>query len=134
MKYIVHVIIAILCFSVGLFASVILKDNYISHPPVNPFFVGFDCKDSLKVRVLQTGDTVAYKKLKDIMLKEGFPHRIWFYSMVMAKQYHYSLASYDVYRCVHYVYNQQLEKKLIDSDTQKLISLFFSEDSIKGNP
>ena len=133
MKYIVHIIIAILCFTIGLFACVVFKTKLISPPPANPLFVGLDYKDSLKVRVLQAGDTIAYKKLKEVMSEEGFPHRIWFYSMVMTKQYHYSLASYDVYNCVNYVYNQQFEKRAIDPETQKLISLFLSEDSVHEN-
>ena len=81
-------------------------------------------EDSLKVKVLQSGDTIAYNNLKKIMKEEEFPYKIWFYSIVMAKQYHYLPASYDVCSIINFVYNQRIEDKEIDMKTQKFTSLF----------
>ena len=81
-------------------------------------------EDSLKVKVLQSGDTIAYNNLKLFMKEEGFPYKIWFYSIVMVKQYHYLPASYDVSSNINYVCHQRIEGKEIDLKTQKLISLF----------
>lgn len=131
MKYIVRIIIAILCFAMGLFACIIYKNKLYNHHSNSPTIAEISDKDSLKIKVLQAGDTIAYNKLKEVMQKEGFPHRIWFYSIVMAKQFHYSPASYDVYKCIKYVHNQQLEKRVVDSETKIMISLFISEDSLR---
>ena len=124
MKYIIRIIIAVLCFIVGLFACGICKDKLLSFQLGRPTTEKLSFEDSLKVKVLQTGDTIAYCKLKETMKKEGFPHKIWFYSIVMAKQYHYLPASYDVCRIINFVYNQRIEDKEIDTKTQKFTSLF----------
>lgn len=50
--------------------------------------------------------------------------------MVMARQYHYSPASYDVSRYIKLVHDQRLEKKEMDIKTRRLMSLFLTEDTI----
>jgi hypothetical protein len=97
---------------------------FLSYQLSHPTAEELSYEDSLKVKVLQSGDTIAYNNLKDFMKKEGFPYKIWFYSIVMAKQYHYIPASYDVYSNLIYVNNQQIVKKEIDLKDQKLFSLF----------
>ncbi len=123
MKYIIHIIIAILCFAAGLFTCVMCNDMFLSYQLSHPTAEELCYEDSLKVKVLQSGDTIAYYKLKETMKKKGFPHKIWFYSIVMAKQYHYSPASFDVYSTINYVYNKRIEEKEIDMKTKKLISI-----------
>ena len=126
MKYIIRIIIAFFCFVTGLIACGICKDKLLSYQLTFPTTEELSYKDSLKVKVLQTGDTIAYNNLKAIMREEGFPHKIWFYSIVMAKQYHYIPASYDVCRNINYVYDQRTREseKKIDLKTRKLLSLF----------
>ena len=124
MKYIIRFIIAVLCFTVGVFTCVMCNDMFLSYQLSHPTAEELSYEDSLKVKVLQSGDTIAYNNLKDFMKKEGFPYKIWFYSIVMAKQYHYIPASYDVYSNLIYVNNQQIVKKEIDLKDQKLFSLF----------
>ena len=134
MKYIIHTIIAIRCFTVGLFTCVMCNDIFLSYQQNHPTAEELSYEDSLKVKVLQSGDTIAYNNLKKIMKEEEFPYKIWFYSIVMAKQYHYLPASYDVCSNINYVYNQRIEGKEIDVKNQKLISLFESEDHGVGSP
>lgn len=124
MKYIIHTIIAILCFTVGLFTCVMCNDIFLSYQLSHPTAEELSYEDSLKVKVLQSGDTIAYNNLKLFLKGEKNPYKIWFYSIVMAKQYHYIPASYDVCSNINYVYNQRIEGKEIDLKTQKLISLF----------
>lgn len=126
MKYLIRIIIAAISFSVGLFASGICKDKLLRFQLSQPTTIELSFKDSLKVKVLQTGDTISYHKLKETMKEEGFPHKIWFYSIVMAVQYHYLPASYDVLRNTNHVYYQRVDGTGIDVKTRKLISLFES--------
>ena len=132
MKYIVRIIIAILCFTAGLFVCGLCKNMILSYQLAHPVIDELNYEDSLKVKVLQTGDTIAYNKLKDVMKEGGFPHKIWFYSIVMSKQYHYSPASYDVYKNVNDVYNQRIGEREIDMKTRRFISCFVTNDTIKG--
>lgn len=129
MKYIIRIVIAILCFVIGLFACELCKKKLFFSQLNHPTKKELSSEDSLKVKILQTGDTIAYTKLKEAMKEEGFPYKIWFYSIIMAKQYHFLPASYDVDSNLIYVYNQQIERKEVDLKTQKLISLF----ATKGN-
>ena len=131
MKYTFRILMAVLCFVAGVFVSGYVKQRIIDNQLSRPIINEQNLKDSLKIRVLQDGDSIAYKELKDVMRDEGLPHKILFYSMVMARQYHYSPASYDVYRYIKYVQDQRLEKKEMDIRTQRLISLFLTEDTIK---
>ena len=124
MKYIIHTIIAILCFTVGLFTCVMCNDIFLSYQQNHPTAEELSYEDSLKVKVLQNGDTIAYNNLKKLMAEKEFPYKIWFYSIVMAKQYHYIPASNDVCGSIYFVYNQRIEGKEIGVKDQKLISLF----------
>ena len=124
MKYIVHIIIAILCFTVGLFTCVMCNDEFLSYQLSHPTAEELSYEDSLKVKVLQCGDTIAYNNLKGIMAEKGAPHKIWFYSIVMAKQYHYTPASYDVRKNIDYVYSLRKKNAKVDVKTQKMLSLF----------
>ena len=124
MKYIIHTIIAILCFTVGLFTCVMCNDIFLSYQLSHPTAEELSYEDSLKVKVLQNGDTIAYNILKKLMAEKEFPYKIWFYSIVMAKQYHYIPASNDVCGSIYFVYNQRIEGKEIGVKDQKLISLF----------
>lgn len=123
MKYIIRTIIAVLCFIVGLFACGVCKDEWFSLQLSHPTKEELSFEDSLRVKVLQAGDTIAYYKLKEVMKEKGSPYKIWFYSIVMAKQYHYLPASCDVDSVINYVYNKRIEDKEIDMKTQKLISI-----------
>lgn len=49
-------------------------------------------EDSLRLRIISTGDVISYLELKDTIEKSKFPHEILFYSVVMAKQYGYKPA------------------------------------------
>ena len=49
-------------------------------------------EDSLRLRIIITGDVNSYLELKDTIEKSMFPHEILFYSVVMAKQYGYKPA------------------------------------------
>lgn len=129
MKYMVHIIIAILCFTVGLFTCVMGNDIYLSYQQNHPIAEELSYEDSLKVKVLQCGDTIAYNNLKGIMTEKGFPHKIWFYSIVMAKQYHYTPASYDVRKDIDYVYSLRKENAKVDVKTQKMLTLFEIADT-----
>lgn len=126
MKFIIQIIIAVLCFMMGLFACGICKDKLLYYQISQPTTIELCFKDSLKVKVLQTGDTISYHNLKEMMKEEGFPHKILFYSIVMAKQYHYLPASSDVCRIINDVHSQRVDRKGIDMKTRKLISLFES--------
>ena len=128
MKYIIHTIIAILCFTVGLFTCVMCNDIFLSYQLSHPTAEELSYEDSLKVKVLQSGDIIAYNNLKKYMQEEGFPYKIWFYSIVMVKQYHYLPASYDVRRNLNYVHNQRIEKEQNDIKTKELISLFETKE------
>ena len=123
MKYIIRTIIAVLCFIVGLFACGVCKDEWFSIQLSHPTKEELSFEDSLRVKVLQAGDTIAYYKLKEVMKEKGSPYKIWFYSIVMAKQYHYFPATYDACSNINYVYNQRIEGKEIDMKTQELISI-----------
>lgn len=93
---IIHYIIAALCFFAGIFVFWFVKERYevyqVNHPEDEYIAYG----DFLRIKVLQQGDTIAYKKLKAEMESSGLPHEIIFYSLVMARQYHYDVAAIDI--------------------------------------
>lgn len=93
---IIHYIIAVLCFIAGIFVFWFMKEQYeiyqVNHPEDEHIAYG----DCLRIKVLQQGDTIAYKKLKAEMESSGLPHEIIFYSLVMNKQYHYDAATFDI--------------------------------------
>ena len=129
MKYIIHTIIAILCFTVGLFTCVMCNDIFLSYQLSHPTAEELSYEDSLKVKVLQNGDTIAYNNLKKLMAEKEFPYKIWFYSIVMAKQYYYTPASYDVHKNIDYVYSLRMENAKVDEKTRKMLNLFEITDT-----
>ena len=129
MKYIIHTIIAILCFTVGLFTCVMCNDIFLSYQLSHPTAEELSYEDSLKVKVLQNGDTIAYNNLKKLMAEKEFPYKIWFYSIVMAKQYYYAPASYDVHKNIDYVYSLRMENAKVDEKTRKMLNLFEITDT-----
>lgn len=76
--------------------------------------------DSLDNLALNKGDTLAYKKLREIYyLGEGRLTGFLFYALVMANKHHYKEASQDVYGILKY------RDQTLDSTTLKMADEYF---------
>ena len=59
MKYIIHTIIAILCFTVGLFTCVMCNDIFLSYQQNHPTAEELSYEDSLKVKEINGGKRIS---------------------------------------------------------------------------
>lgn len=90
----------------GMLLSIFIKELYISCSISNPVAEELSYNDSLRIKILQSGDTIAYANIKKVMKSEGFPHECLFYSIVMARQYHYLPAYNDVAEILKQLYQK----------------------------
>lgn len=85
------VILTIGCFLLGVICRYLIAINMQPlEPDVRVYHLSHE--DSLRLRIIITGDVNSYLELKDTIEKSMFPHEILFYSVVMAKQYGYKPA------------------------------------------
>lgn len=85
------VILTIGCFLLGVICRYLIAINMQPlEPDVRVYHLSHE--DSLRLRIIITGDVNSYLELKDTIEKSMFPHEIVFYSVVMAKQYGYKPA------------------------------------------
>lgn len=59
------------------------------------FFQNYALKDSLEQRIINFGDTIAYKKLHEMYTAAGLPREFYYYSLMMADIYNYNRACFD---------------------------------------
>lgn len=123
----IHGLLAFICFCLGIVISGCLKEMYISHQMSCLIDDGLSYDDSLRYLILQTGDTVAYQKLKKQKQDDGLPQEIWFYSIVMAKKHQYPSAYFDVYYLIKNLYDTHPNWGTIDIKTEKIIKQFVNE-------
>ena len=84
-------ILTIGCFLLGVICRYLIAINMQPlEPDVRVYHLSHE--DSLRLRIIITGDVNSYLELKDTIEKSMFPHEILFYSVVMAKQYGYKPA------------------------------------------
>lgn len=84
-------ILTIGCFLLGAICRCFITINMQPlEPDIREYHLNHE--DSLRLRIISTGDVISYLELKDTFEKSMFPHEILFYSVVMAKQYGYKPA------------------------------------------
>ena len=84
-------------------------------------------EDSLEIKTLQYGDTIAYNNLKKLKMSKDLLQECWFYSIIMAKQYHYLPAYEDVYDILHVLYDSHKSLGEMDSVSENVIIQFLIE-------
>lgn len=60
-------------------------------------------------KVLQSGDTLAYKRLSDIYFGSGYSTEFFYLAFIMANNYDYPQAYYDLYGLLDYVKGRDLK-------------------------
>jgi len=81
-------------------------------------------QDNLKVKILQYGDTTAYYEMKKMLHSQNLSHEMWFYSIIMANQYHYPPANNDVNEILKSLYKNYAGLGDIDSVSKLFIANF----------
>lgn len=69
----------------------VVSMNYVQ----DSLFNNDSLRSSLQEKIINSGDTIAYSELSSIYI--SFPKEFLYYSMVMANDYNYSPAYYDIY-------------------------------------
>ena len=118
-------------FFTGFIVTLFLNDLYISYQVSHPEPEVLTYQDSLRVKILQNGDTTAYHAMKELLSAKNLPHEIWFYSIVMSKQYHYTPAYDDVSGVLNLLYERYPALGKIDSVSEIIVNLYFI-DALKN--
>ncbi len=121
------VVISITLAFTGFLFCLYLNNLYISYKVAHPESNVLSYQDSLKVKVLQYGDTIAYQEMKTILQSQNLSHEIWFYSIVMAKQFHYTPANNDVYETLMTLYEHHDVLGDMDFASKNFIMQFQNE-------
>ncbi len=121
---IVNVVISITLAFTGFILCLYLNDLYMSYQASNSVDEGLNHQDSLKVKVLQYGDTIAYQEMKNALHSQNLSHEMWFYSIVMAKQYHYPQANNDVCEILNSLYKDHESLGGVDSLSKVFLKNF----------
>jgi len=73
---------------------------------------------TLKKEIIENGDIGSYETLFIAYLDEPYPEEFLYYALIMANQYNYPQAYYDVYNCLCLTYINNLEK--MDENTANI--------------
>jgi len=119
-----QLLFAIILFCVGMLFGKAGKHYYNSIMSINE---QLPYEDSLEIKVLQYGDTIAYNNLKKLKMSKDLLQECWFYSIIMAKQYHYLPAYEDVYNILHVLYDSHKSLGEMDSVSKNVTIQFLIE-------
>lgn len=107
-KYIKRLLLVLLYLSLGLFIRYWVEEykrvEELSESEKNEESA-LCLADSLRLKVISSGDVQSYLDLRDSFESSQFPHEILFYSIVMAKQYGYMPAYGDASMSLKNFYN-----------------------------
>ena len=119
-----QLLFAIFLFCVGMLFGKAGKHYYNSIMSIHE---QLPYEDSLEIKTLQYGDTIAYNNLKKLKMSKELLQECWFYSIIMAKQYHYLPAYEDVYDILHVLYDSHKSLGEMDSVSENVIIQFLIE-------
>jgi hypothetical protein len=119
-----QLLFAIILFCVGMLFGKAGKHYYNSIMSIHE---QLPYEDSLEIKTLQYGDTIAYNNLKKLKMSKDLLQECWFYSIIMAKQYHYLPAYEDVYDILHVLYDSHKSLGEVDSVSENVIIQFLIE-------
>ena len=80
--------------------------------------------DSLRNRILNHGDTIAYKNAREIYILSGYRKEFFTYAIIMSSKYKYSQAGADI----KFLFNYKTDS--LSSETKTFLDSF-KKDSIK---